>query len=134
MTALPSYIDASLWTDFIEGRKEMQKQKIPFTAVAQKRLLMKCMKLHDDGFDVNQCLEEAICNCWRSVFPPKGAQKAQQAASFAQSDRQAGWARWEAQTGRIHPDRQPSFDLEVVRVYPQETLLENWNGTTHQSH
>lgn len=71
MTALPSYIDPDLWQDFVEGRKEMQKQKIPFTEVAKKRLLMKCIKLHDEGHDVNACLEESICNCWRSVFPPK---------------------------------------------------------------
>lgn len=116
MTALPAYIDAELWTDFVEGRKEMQKQKIPFTAVAQKRLLMKCMKLHDDGFDVNACLEESICNCWRSVFPPKGSQthqKAQQPQSFAQTDREAGMARWEAQTGQRHPDRN-SLDMFTI--------------------
>jgi hypothetical protein len=82
---------------------------------------------------VNQCLEEAICNCWRSVFPPKGAQKATQAASFAQSDRQAGWARWEAQTGRIHPDRQAAAQAFIFENVPQ-TSLENWNGTPHQSH
>lgn len=28
--------------------------------------------------------------------------------SFAQQDREAGWARWEEMTGRTHPDRQQS--------------------------
>lgn len=134
MIAIPEYINSDLWNDFIDGRKEMQKQRIPFTAVAQKRLLMKCMKLHDDGHDVNACLEEAICNCWRSVFPPKGSQtqqKPRQAQSFAQTDREAGMARWEAMTGRIHPDRQPSFEFEVTRIYPPDTSLELWNGPAH---
>lgn len=71
MQALPSYVDQELWADFIEGRREMQKQKVPFTQVAQKRILMKLMKMHDEGIDVNQSLEDAICNSWRSVFPPK---------------------------------------------------------------
>lgn len=111
MTALPSYIDAELWTDFIDGRREMQKKsRVPFTAVAQKRILMKLMKMHDDGFDANQALEEAICNSWRSVFPPK-VQHAQpalnkpQQLSFAEQDRIARMDRWEQMTGRQHPDR-----------------------------
>lgn len=130
MTALPSYIDADLWQDFVEGRKEMQKQKIPFTEVAKKRLLMKCIKLHDDGYDVNACLEESICNCWRSVFPPKVTQtatKPRQALSFAQSDREAGMARWEAQTGQIHPDRHPTVDMFTLNAGGQY-------GLTHTSH
>lgn len=130
MTALPSYIDADLWQDFVEGRKEMQKQKIPFTEVAKKRLLMKCIKLHDDGHDVNACLEESICNCWRSVFPPKVTQtaaKPRQALSFAQTDREAGMARWEERTGRIHPDRHPPLDMFTIDA-------EGPYGITHQSH
>lgn len=72
MTILPEYIDKDLWADFIEGRKEMQaKNRIPWTETAKKRLIMKCERLHEQGHDVNQCLEESICNCWRSVFPPK---------------------------------------------------------------
>ena len=137
MTALPSYIDPDLWQDFVEGRKEMQKQKIPFTEVAKKRLLMKCIKLHDEGHDVNQCLEESICNCWRSVFPPKAVQtgtQPRQAQSFAQTDREKAMKRWEESTGRVHPDRQPDFDFEVTRVYPQESLLKQSYGITRQSH
>lgn len=104
MIAIPSYIDQELWTDFVEGRKEMQKQRIPFTAVAQKRLLMKCMKLHDDGFDVNQCLEESICNCWRSVFPPKGQQvRGQPNRQEAQENRNMqGALDWASQFGDTH--------------------------------
>ncbi len=125
MTALPSYIDADLWADFVEGRKEMQKQKIPFTEVAKKRLLMKCIKLHNEGHDVNACLEESICNCWRSVFPPKTAQKPQQHRSFAQTDRELAIARWEAQTGQIHPDRHPVIDMFT---------MESPNGIAYTSH
>lgn len=129
MTALPSYIDPELWTDFIEGRKEMQsKNRVPFTQVAQKRILMKLMKLHDEGHDANQALEDAICNSWRSVFPPK-AQQAQrplnkpQQLTFAQQDREAAMARWEAQTGQIHPDRaQASMPFETIYMEPTHGL------------
>lgn len=69
---MPPYIDPETWADFIEGRREMQKKnRIPFTAVAQKRILLKLEKMHQEGHDVNQALEDAICNSWRSVFPPK---------------------------------------------------------------
>lgn len=39
---------------------------------------------------------------------PAGGRRAAAAApakSFAQQEREAGWARWEAMTGRVHPDR-----------------------------
>lgn len=35
---------------------------------------------------------------------PVGQQRVQH-QSFAQQDREAGWARWEEMTGRVHPDR-----------------------------
>lgn len=131
MTFLPAYIDAELWIDFIEGRKEMQtKSRVPFTQVAQKRILMKLIKMHDDGIDANQALEDAICNSWRSVFPPKGCQagaQPRQAQSFAQTDREAGMARWEAQTGQRHPDRSPIVDMFTMNSGGQY-------GITHTSH
>lgn len=134
MIALPAYIDSELWADFIEGRREMQtKSRVPFTAVAQKRILMKLMKMHDEGHDANQALEDAICNSWRSVFVPrvKHAQGTRQPQSFASSDREAAMLRWEEQTGDVHPDRNPSG---IVIDMFQPLALEEWNGPSRQSH
>jgi len=118
---LPQYIDAELWSDFIDGRKEMQKKnRVPFTEVAKKRIIQKLIRMHEEGHNANEALEDAVCNSWRSVFAPQPkAQKAPSTASnrsFAQIDRDAAMARWEEMTGRVHPDRpQPpkpiTFDL-----------------------
>lgn len=134
MIAIPAYIDADLWQDFIEGRREMQKSnRVPFTAVAQKRILMKLMKMHDDGHDANQALEDAICNSWRSVFAPrvKHASSTRQPQSFANADREAAMLRWEEQTGDIHPDRRAAG---VVIDMTQPKALELWHGPSSQSH
>lgn len=129
MTTLPSYIDPELWTDFIDGRREMQKKsRVPFTAVAQKRILMKLMKLHDEGYDANQALEDAICNSWRSVFPPKQDVRAMQAnkpaaLSFQEQDRLAKMVRWEQMTGRQHPDRVQHAPTVIDMFDPQDRRL-----------
>jgi len=47
--------------------------------------------------------------------------KNNQQKTFAERDREAGWARWEEQTGRIHPDRQKAQG-HVIDVNP--TFLE----------
>lgn len=134
MIAIPAYIDITLWTDFIDGRREMQaKSRVPFTAVAQKRILMKLIKMHDEGHDANQALEDAICNSWRSVFAPrlKAASAGRQPQSFASSDREAAMLRWEEQTGDIHPDRNQAG---IVIDMFQPLALEVWDGPSRQSH
>lgn len=47
------------------------------------------------------------------------AKQPQQAKSFAQQDREAGMARWEEQTGRIHPDRLKAQQLDAIDVTPK---------------
>ena len=65
MTALPSYIDPMLWAAFVEQRKAM---KVPFTAQAQKLVVMKLMKMHAEGWDANASLEKSAIYGYRSVF------------------------------------------------------------------
>lgn len=65
MIALPSYIDPMIWSAFVEQRKAM---KVPFTAQAQKLVVMKLMKFHADGYDANAALEKAAIYGYRSVF------------------------------------------------------------------
>lgn len=65
MVALPEYIDKELWSAFVSQRQAM---KVPFTQQAQKLVVRKLMKLHADGYDVNQALEKAAIYGYRSVF------------------------------------------------------------------
>lgn len=46
--------------------------------------------------------------------------------SFAQQDREAGWARWEEMSGRPHPDRLAQQPRNVIDITPRhtQTLLE----------
>lgn len=67
MIALPSYICPEVWAAFIEQRGAMRK--VPFTAGAQKLLVMKLMRLHAEGFDSNALLEQAAIAGWRSIYP-----------------------------------------------------------------
>jgi len=46
--------------------------------------------------------------------------------SFAQQDREAGWARWEQMSGRPHPDRLAQQPSNVIDITPRaaQSLLE----------
>ncbi len=65
MIALPSYIDPMIWSAFVEQRRAM---KVPFTQAAQKLVVMKLIKLHNDGWDVNASLEKSAIYGYRGVF------------------------------------------------------------------
>lgn len=59
----------------------------------------------------------------RELAAALGKPKAQAAApafkSFAQQDREAGWARWEDMTGRQHPDRLAQQSRTVIDITPR---------------
>jgi len=65
MTSLPGYIDVELWSAFIEQRKAM---KVPFTQQAQKLVIRRLMKMHNEGWDVNASLEKSAIYGYRGVF------------------------------------------------------------------
>lgn len=44
--------------------------------------------------------------------------------SFAQQDREAGWADWEQMTGRVHPDREAAQGRRVIDITPTNLQLE----------
>lgn len=62
-----------------------------------------------------------------SLSQPKAAKSvASEQKSFAQQDREAGWARWEEMSGRPHPDRLAQLPRNVIDITPRvdQTLLE----------
>ena len=63
---LPSYIDPETFAAFLESRKA---HKAPFTPRAEKLLITKLMRHHDEGWDVNEALEAATISGWKSVYP-----------------------------------------------------------------
>ena len=64
---LPAWLDADLWRDFIANRKGIKK---PMTEVGQKRMLMKLLRWHERGIDVNECLERSLINGWKDIYEP----------------------------------------------------------------
>jgi len=66
MIVLPSYVDPKLWSLFVEGRKET---KHPLTQAGQKLAVRELMKLHNDGWDVNESLKQSTIKGYRGLFP-----------------------------------------------------------------
>jgi hypothetical protein len=66
MTPLPSYIDPEIWSAFVDARKA---NKSPMTQQAQKLMIMRCMRLYGEGWDINEALTDATINNWKSLYP-----------------------------------------------------------------
>jgi len=65
---LPSWIDPSIWNDYLEMRKKIRK---PATQKAQELIIKKLEQLKLSGQDPNRVLEQSIENSWQGVFPLK---------------------------------------------------------------
>ena len=63
-----SWLDQDLWHDYKLHRKQLDKKR-DLTPVAEKRLLAKLLRAHQEGCDVNAALEESIECGWKGVFP-----------------------------------------------------------------
>ena len=106
-TELLSQLPAPLVSDFLQNRKA---KKHPLTQTAVDGLQREADK-------AGLSLEDAVRLCceygwgsfnagWHAQRTGSGAGKSDaQPKSFAQRDREAGWARWEEQTNQVHPDR-----------------------------
>lgn len=76
------------------------------------------------GLDYAGALENAAMGGYQGLFLPdqgpaaKPAKQPQQ-KTFAERDREAGWARWEEQTNRIHPDRIKAQQGQAIDVAPK---------------
>ena len=103
--AAPDGVDLSVWTDFVQLRKD---RKAKLTQTALDGISAEAAKA---GWQLEAVLRECVSRGWTGfkavwVADRQGhAQPAKQAKSFAQQEREAGWARWEEMTNRTHPDR-----------------------------
>jgi uncharacterized protein YdaU (DUF1376 family) len=104
--AAPVGVTESVWTDFVQLRKD-KKAKLTQTAI--DGIQAEAAKA---GWSLESALRESCARGWVSFKADWVADKQahtqpqKQAKSFAQQDREAGLARWEELTGRTHPDRQ----------------------------
>ena len=113
---LPDWINAEHWATWHSCPKRKKATK------DQKQLAVnKLDAWRLAGQDHAGALENAAMGGYQGLFLPdkkSGAQPAKQSKTFAERDREAGMARWEEQTGRIHPDRQKA-EGHVIDVTPR---------------
>jgi hypothetical protein len=62
--ALPGWLSAEDWADFVEHRKDIRK---PMTDRAERRMLKQLCALHTAGHDVTALIDRAIRNGWQDV-------------------------------------------------------------------
>jgi hypothetical protein len=115
---LPDWIPSEAWDAFMEVRRTKKAKATPYAL----SLIVKTLeKIRDAGHDPIDALHSSIRSNWTDVYMPKElAIKPQQSQqkTFAERDREAGMARWEEMTGRVHPDRQKTHQGHVIDVTP----------------
>ncbi len=63
---LPEYINKEAWLGFVEMRIQMSKKG--WTPRAEEMALNKLKVYHNQGFDANKILDDAVFNCWKGLF------------------------------------------------------------------
>ena len=63
---LPDWIDKTVWKEFKNHRNRLRK---PMTLYAEHRVLLRCERAKNNGFDPNECLNDAIEKGWQTIFP-----------------------------------------------------------------
>jgi hypothetical protein len=62
-------IDKEAWEEWKKMRKSIKK---PLTEYAEKLAIKTLEKLHQEGNDPTEVLQQSILNCWQGLFPVKG--------------------------------------------------------------
>lgn len=115
----PDGVTDQTWSDWLQLRKTLK------AAVSQTAVDGIAREARRAGYTLEQALVTCCTNGWRG-FKAEWVQRGQQQMpaqrqqqSFAQQDRDAAMDRWEAMTGRTHPDRQrPANDHRVIDITP----------------
>jgi hypothetical protein len=109
----PESVSESVWDDFCKHREARR-------AIVTKTALDGIRREADKaGWSLEEALAECCARGWvgfKASFVSKretrgGDESRKQPVSFAEQDRRNGIARWEAQTGRIHPERHADMPL-----------------------
>lgn len=116
--APPEGVSIQVWQDF----KKSRKAKLTQTALDGIQ-----REANKAGWTMEAALMECCARGWRGFKAEWVADKAtpaNQPKTFAERDREAGMARWEEMTGRVHPDRQKAHDGHVIDVTPSFLEIE----------
>lgn len=69
MLLLPEGVDREAWDGYADLREVMWKsKKVPWTERAKKIALKQLSEWHEQGYDVNYVLDEAVLKGWRGLF------------------------------------------------------------------
>lgn len=112
----PEGVSVQTWKDFIKSRKAK------LTQTALDGIQREANKA---GWSLEDALKECCTRGWRGFKADWVSDKqdtGRQQKTFAERDREAGWARWEEQTGRVHPDRQRPLQSQIIDA--ETTFLE----------
>lgn len=66
--ALPEWLDAQQWTEFLAHRKTLKK---PMTEYAQKLAVKVLEKFRAAGHDPKASIDQSILNGWQGLFEPR---------------------------------------------------------------
>ena len=111
----PEGVSDQVWQDFKKSRKTMR------AAITQSAIDGIKREADKAGWSLEDALRECCARGWRGFKAEWVADKetpAKQQKTFAERDREAGMARWEEMTGRVHPDRQKTHQGHVIDVTP----------------
>ena len=118
-TDAPEGVSPQVWQDFKKSRKTMR------AAITQSAIDGIKREADKAGWSLEDALRECCARGWRGFKAEWVADKetpGKQQKTFAERDREAGMARWEEMTGRVHPDRQKTQTGQIIDVTP--SLLE----------
>lgn len=116
--APPDGVSIQVWKDFVKSRK------VKLTQTALDGIKREADKA---GWPLEDALRECCARGWRGFKADWVADKSKpvnQQKTFAERDREAGIARWEEMTGRVHPDRQKPNEGSVIDVEPSFLEIE----------
>ena len=65
---LPNFINPQVWLKYCDYKSE-RKEKLTQTGIQAK--FSEWKKWHDEGVNINECIETAMANEWRGVFKPQ---------------------------------------------------------------
>ena len=116
----PEGVSEQVWQDFKKSRKTMR------AAITQSAIDGIQREANKAGWTMEAALMECCARGWRGFKAEWVADKGtpNQPKTFAERDREAGIARWEEMTGRVHPDRQKAHEGHVIDVTPSFLEIE----------
>jgi uncharacterized protein YdaU (DUF1376 family) len=104
--APPDGVVESVWTDFVELRKN-KKAKLTQTALDGIE-----REAHRAGWSLENALRECCSRGWAGFKADWVSDKPRQSETFAERDARNARKRWEEMTGQVHPDNLPkSFEV-----------------------